>query len=423
MSKKILYIHKFLTANLTKIFFMCLIVLFTYSIMIQKDSLLLARQNKEYAYSGIGRGRFEKIQVSNWRNYYGGSMGFDDAIGGRNTVIRISTGIDGGWYGARGDIKEIDLSSRSIRFLVRFDDFNALETFRILLASDSGVFDNYFAFNFKNYFATPIGGEWHEIILDKSEFEVVEGAPDWNSITDIALRVSTPSGVYSRVWFSDLSYVENSDGPLVTLTFDDGFKSNVQAAEIMNKYGFKGTAYIIPSYLETEKYMSQFDVDYLHSLGWDISGHGHTNLRLYSLADAEGDLANMKYYLNTGGYKGREHFSYPNGGYTDSVRSLVAEYFETGRTIDGLAQPQNYFIPTKINAKTVSVKHDVQTVKNWIDDVLYEKSWLILTWHDIVSVPSGDVEYDILKFEEIIKYLSEVGVEVIPFSEAYDRLF
>src|SRR5690606_14341476 len=212
--------------NLLILFF---IFAFTYSILIQRDILHIAEQNKREFYNGIGRINPEKVAVSDWRDYYGGSMGKDTALSVGEDVIRISSGIAGGWNGARGDIKNIDMSDKSIRFLVRFDNFEDLETFRILLASDSGKFDNYFAFNVRNYFAYPVGDEWHEVILDKSEFEVVEGTPDWASITDIALRVSAKKEVYSRVWFSVLALIENAEKPIITLTFDDGFKSTVEA--------------------------------------------------------------------------------------------------------------------------------------------------------------------------------------------------
>lgn len=412
----------FLKENSSALLILVLISMGTLILLSQKEIMATVLKVAKDGYRGVGSSIPQAVQISNWRNYYGGSMGIDRVISGSGNAVRISTGTDGNWYGARGDIKAMDLTDKSLRFLVRFDDFDSVRTFLVLIATDNGRFDNYFAFNVVGFFARPANGEWHEIIVDKSDFQVAQGNPDWSNVTDIGLRVTANAGNYTRVWFDGFSVTDNTFAPIVSLTFDDGFRSNIQAADIMKEYGFAGTAYVIPSYLNTNRYLTQQEVDYLHNLGWDISGHGHTNLRLYSFADAEGDLALMKQYLNLHDYKGKNHYSYPNGGYTESLRSLVAEYFETGRTIDGLSQPQNYLIPTKINAKTISNIHSVENIKNWIDDAVREKSWLILTWHDLVAIPLSDTEYSIETFREIVRYLDEIGVEVLPFSEAYSRL-
>lgn len=417
--KKIKIVSKF---KINTVIMLVLIFVFTLVLVSQKDILISVNEIKNKHYAGIGTELPKNIRINNWRNYYGGSMGFDEAVKFDGPSIRVSTGVNGGWYGARADINSESFEDKSIRFAVRFDDFNTVKTFLILFGSDNGIFDNYYAFNIKNFFADPTNNTWHEIVIDKSDFEVIAGKPDWSNITDIALRVSGESGVYTRVWFGGLTLIDNNHEPLISLTFDDGFKSNLLAAQIMEKYGYKGTAYVIPQYINLPNFLTQTDIDYLSSIGWDISGHGHTNLRLYSFVDVDTQLSIMKSYLDSNNYKGRQHFSYPNGGYTDSIRSLVSEYFETARTIDGLSQPQGYIIPTKINSKTVSVIHSTNDLKGWIDGAIKEKSWLVITWHDLVQNPSGDTQYNIEKFEEIIGYIKDNNVEVLPFSDAYAKI-
>lgn len=58
------------------------------------------------------------------------------------------------------------------------------------------------------------------------------------------------------------------------LTFDDGHKSNVKAAELLSKYGLTGVFFIVKDFsLEKEDYMSEEDIKYVFSLGHIIGVH------------------------------------------------------------------------------------------------------------------------------------------------------
>lgn len=424
MTTVIKFIKDFFNANIQLILMLMLISLFTLALLEYRNQASVGVRQEGESKEGVLLSSMEKISVPSWRDYYGGSMGVDKVILFEGPSVRISTGVDGGWYGALGEVEMIDLTDSSIRFAVRFEDVKSLDTFLILMGAGEGDgFDDYFSFNVKGYFANPTGNTWHEIVVDKSDFDIAEGNPDWSKINKVGIRVSAAESEYQRIWFGGLSRVDNvAPEPIISFTFDDGFASTVDAAMIMNKYDYKGTLYVIPEYLGNQNYLLQEDVDYLHSLGWDISGHGASNLRLLSGAEIDGELAISRNYLNSKRYKGREHYAYPNGGYDESIRSLVAEYYETARTIDGLSQPQGYIIPTKVNAKTISVSYPVSDIKGWIDDAIDEDSWLILVWHDIVDVPKNDTQYDIGLFEEVVDYVNSKNVTVLPYSEAYDKL-
>jgi len=63
-------------------------------------------------------------------------------------------------------------------------------------------------------------------------------------------------------------------GKATLLTFDDGHKSNIKAAELLSKYGMKGVFFIIKDFsLEKDDYMSGKDIQYIHSLGQMIGIH------------------------------------------------------------------------------------------------------------------------------------------------------
>jgi peptidoglycan/xylan/chitin deacetylase (PgdA/CDA1 family) len=371
----------------------------------------------------LGNGTVTPLGVTEWWPYYGGGAGVDRVITQDGWSLRVSTAGDGGWYGARAAFPATDLSDDSIRFSFRAHNWDEVERVMVLFASDS-EFTDYYGINLKNYFARPVSGEWIEVILDPSEFEAIEGAPTWSSVNEVAVRVVPVPGVSTRVWFDEFGTVsEHERVAMVSHTFDDGFASVMDAAAIMDLYGQRGTAFIIPEFLETEGYLTQAEVDELANQGWDISGHGKDNLTELVPPDVDTHLAAMYAYLESNGYDGREHFAYPNGAYTESVQSQVLEYFTSARSIDGFHQPPELILPQNVNAITVSSSTPVTDVIAEIDRARETGTWLILVWHDFTPEPERDVEYHISDFEFVVEHLAaQEDIEVLPYSEAFSRL-
>ena len=371
---------------------------------------------------GVGRSQPELLETGRWLEYYGGGSGIDRVVARDYESVRITTGGDGGWYGARTNLEATDFTNQAISFNVRVDDWQAIERYMIIFASDNGEFQNYFGLNLKQFFAFPADDEWMTIIVEKSEFEVIEGMPDWSNITDIALRIVPKIGTATRVWFDDVAIIPKvANQAVVSMTFDDGFDAVIEAYALMSEYDMKGTLYVIPEFVDTPGYLTQTQIDSLAQAGWDISAHGKTNLLDMGFADTDTDLAKVYAYLDQYEYQGREHFAFPNGGYDASNRSQVMEYYWTGRSIDGFSQPQDYFIPSSINAKTVSSSTPPSEVIGWIKNAEADKSWLNIVWHDFVSgEPEKDVEYNLDQYQEILAALTRSEVLILPFSEAFE---
>jgi peptidoglycan/xylan/chitin deacetylase (PgdA/CDA1 family) len=357
-----------------------------------------------------------------WKPYYGGGAGIDQAITVNDSSLRISTGSREGWYGARSVLPETAKGPNSISFAYRFENWE--DTSRVMLLISSGDdFTNYFGINLQNYFAEPPGGEWRQVVIDRSAFEVIEGAPRWDTITDIAVRVVPKPGIATRVWIDDIQFhTVQRNQPIITFTFDDGHDSVMDAKSIMSQYGMRGTAYVIPEFLGTEGYMKQLEIDELATSGWDISGHGKKNLLKLSSVEADADLAQTYLYLVEHDYQGRQHYAYPNGGYSQSTQSLALEYFESARTIDGFAQPPELLYRQNVNAVTISVGTPVEAIVAEIERAKQEGTWLILVWHDFSDQPEIDYEYHLDDFEWLVEYVAKEELEVLPYSEAYARV-
>ena len=95
-----------------------------------------------------------------WVPYYGGGNGPDTIVAVSEPSLRVTTGGDGGWYGARASIQKANLTDTTLRFMVRANDWEELQKFMILFASDEGEFQHYFGLDLRNFYANPEAGEW-----------------------------------------------------------------------------------------------------------------------------------------------------------------------------------------------------------------------------------------------------------------------
>lgn len=76
-----------------------------------------------------------------------------------------------------------------------------------------------------------------------------------------------------RSW--DIDNPPNNKGKYVLFTFDDGHGSNLRAAEILSKYGYKGYFYVVKKYsLYKNDYLSVKEIKQISDMGHSIGVHG-----------------------------------------------------------------------------------------------------------------------------------------------------
>lgn len=371
---------------------------------------------------GVLRTRQEDEMLLDWAPYYTGGSGLDNVVAVNGSSLRVSSGPEGEWYGAISPVQDPIGEATSISFSTRFSDWDNTQRVMILLFVGDD-FSSYYHLDLKDYFTAPANNEWRTISLDRSAFSAQEESPDWSKITHIAVRVESRMGSQAKVWFDDFQLHYSSRlAPRVTMAFDDGYKSVVDAKKIMDKYEFEGSLYVVPELLGTDDYLTQNDVDMLALAGWDISGHSSTSLLELDPVALDTELALVHKYLTEHEYQGSEHFAYPGGAYNESVQGQVLEYFESARSNDGLQQPPEHLIPQNINAIAISNDTPVTEVITQIDEAVENGLWLILVWHDLDDTAKLDNEYNLRDFEWIVSYLNQKNVKVSPYSEVYESL-
>lgn len=119
---------------------------------------------------------------------------------------------------------------------------------------------------------------------------------------------------------------------IVTTSWDDGSKSDLKLAELLDKYGIKGTFYTPKNYSGT--LLEKDDLralDKVHEVGAHTLNH--VDLTKVSLLQAKEEIAGIKAYLeDILGHK-VYMFCYPYGKYNENIKKIVkASGFIAART-------------------------------------------------------------------------------------------
>ena len=355
-----------------------------------------------------------------WSDFYAtGTIAVDttEFVLGTSSM-RITAGNGGGNSGIRNNITDFNGSANGYSFWVRSNNWSQLATAQLLL-STNGVFTDFYFVDLKNFLVSPPTNEWIEIVVPRTNF-TASGAPNWATVNDVIFRVTGTVGNTPTLWVDDLIRYKSASKGMVTLAFDDGEATQFTVAKPqMDRYHFVGTAYVIWDAIGTGgTYMTQTQVDGLHQGGWDIAGHGGTNLTTLTAAQIDADVSSMRNYLLNRGYRGADHYALPNGAYSSTTLPIVEKYFSTQRTIDTFSNDANYVVPRRVSALSLSNLTSTTTVFNRINQAIANGDHLIITFHKLVTTPTIDTEWEITKFIDTMAYLASTSVPVVPMSEA-----
>ncbi len=121
---------------------------------------------------------------------------------------------------------------------------------------------------------------------------------------------------------------------VVCIAFDDGWKTHLEAADILERYNFTATFPIITSYVGYPAYMDWADIRVLSQKGNDIVSHTntHTNLSSVGSATLSSELARSREVLRSKGYAADVLiYPYGEGDGNWTVRNAVAEHYLLAR--------------------------------------------------------------------------------------------
>lgn len=360
---------------------------------------------------------------SGFTDFYGNgtiSHATDDFVDG-TASLKLVTLTDNSRTGAQKVIGG-DWSGKAFKLWVKSSNWNVVSDVSVLV-STSGDFASLWQCDINAKRVNVNNNEWTEITLTRSDFENGGGSPSWATVNKIMFRARATNGNSTTVWFDGFGVFDDGAEGFVSITFDDGYASTfTQGKSYMDKYGFRGTSFPVPDFVGTTSYMTQSQVDLLHEGGWDIAGHAEGSLGLDTQAQRIAKILTAKKYCRDRGYRGQDIFAWPSGVFSRTIMQDVQKYFAYQRGLETWSNPTSHFVPTQITAKNVTNATSTATIQGWIDNAIADKSWLVLSFHAIVTTPGGAIEYSIANFQTIIDYLAAEGIKVLPMSEVIRRL-
>lgn len=117
----------------------------------------------------------------------------------------------------------------------------------------------------------------------------------------------------------------------VSITIDDGYKDNLAAIELLEKYDISYTIYIATGFIDKNQYLSSSDLIDISKLNLcTIGAHSVNHLHLSNIGKEEQyrQLYESKIFLEDTIEKQVIDFSYPYGDYNESARLIANSLYE-----------------------------------------------------------------------------------------------
>jgi hypothetical protein len=347
-------------------------------------------------------------------NYILGSQAVTVSLNASGTVNLKKTGM-----------AAIDMTAAYFKVWLMVDDITNLSQINIY-AGDTSLANFYFT-----TFLDGVGsglpfasGEWVEITVPFHGMTVT-GTPNQAAITDIQLQAKTTAGGSATVHFGGIAKVPNPTpfpNGVVSISFDDTLSSQFTQGRLkLDQYGYGATAYTIVGNVGQPVGMTLAQLHELEDMhGWEVGGHAyslanHNNDFFADASIAAADLAQLRLWLQSNGFRGCDHFAYPHGtmSVVSTVEAAAKKYFASARTTYALPRPTlPPSRPSRMRGYIVSNTTTTATIQTEVDRAYTAGTWLHLIFHDIVTTPSTTTQYSIANFGTVVDYLNTKGIPV-----------
>jgi peptidoglycan/xylan/chitin deacetylase (PgdA/CDA1 family) len=270
-------------------------------------------------------------------------------------------------------------------------------------------------------------GDWRLVTLPAGSPTVeFGGAPTLSNLNSWQLRTydnnAGPVGMKLNAW----GYLKRQSAfanGVVSFRFDDLLGSVwSKAAPKLAQYGFAATGYAIAETLRNpaqfSTYMTLQQAHVLEdTLDWEIGSHsnlvathnanvgGAKGFTALSESAQRTEMLTIRSYLRDQGFRGADHFAYPQGAFDATTLRVASEVFSSAQT---LAHPSNETLPVadpmrlRCYAPPSSVT-GAQLIAE-VDKVEADKGWLNILIHGVADTP-GPNDISTTAFNALVDYL------------------
>lgn len=217
-------------------------------------------------------------------------------------------------------------------------------------------------------------------------------------------------------------YTPSDNESIVVICFDDGWKSQLNASDVLDTFGFKVTFGIVTSYVGYPAYMSWEEIQALNTKGNDIESHSYSHIDLTNASETniEYELSESKEALSDKGIDSGV-FVYPFGTGSDNVtvRADVQKYYLVGRALEDedyldLAEFDRWSIPAFPILNTTSLDDFQNIVDNAGGTTV-----ALLVYHQIGT--AGEYSITRSDFALQMAYLKSENFTVMTLSQLFLR--
>lgn len=218
------------------------------------------------------------------------------------------------------------------------------------------------------------------------------------------------------------------DKPTITITFDDGTKTQSETAHpILRKYDLTATTYVVTDLIGTSSYYSNNnEIQGLINSDWEIGTHTlrHDDMTQLSMDSVIINLEEPKEYLIENFGITPQSYTSPFGLFNNEIINEVEPRYTTHvNAYSEMGGINNVRLLNPMNIHRLDINqgvssHEVcQTISQ-----LSENDWFVLLFHNIRTPEVGYWDNSIEKFERIIKCIGESDVDVRNITQMYELI-
>jgi len=258
----------------------------------------------------------------------------------------------------------------------------------------------------------PTGGQWKRL-----QYDFV--APAFTSKIQVTHTLVDNGMLDTDNWKLVSQQLPRLQRGLVTLTFDDGWKSiYTNGLPLFDKYDVKTSQFIVSDVLGDKAYMNAQQVQAFASRGHEIASHTrlHEDLSRSDSRRILNTLAGSRAVLSQSyGWQVR-NFASPYGSVNNLSDSLIKQCYQSHRGTDTGFNTASY---DRYNLKVFNVSlttkpEEISTAVRFARD---HKLWVIFVYHEVSDNNASDYTANLKDLEKTLQILKEEQVPVVTYQQ------